>query len=125
MAAKVKPYPKTVKALMAKKATILSQANALAEMGMTESALPIWASAAAYEERLAPLLDILGRDLEAAVHRISAASCFQKADDPSRAANLFHAALAGPLREETRREVEQMLSQCLARLTHSSRESGA
>jgi hypothetical protein len=37
-------------------------------------------SAAAYEERIAPLLDTLGRELEAAVHRISAASCYQKAE---------------------------------------------
>jgi hypothetical protein len=72
------------------------------------------------EERIAPLLDAAGDDLEAAVHRISAASCYEKADDPSRAANLYRAALGGPLREVTRKEVEGMLAACLARLQASS-----
>ena len=51
------------------------------------------------------------------MHRISAASCYQKAGDPSRATNLFRAAMAGPLRAVTRRQVEDMLSECLALLT--------
>jgi hypothetical protein len=123
--AKVKPYPKFVKELMAKKSTILSKAQALSEMGMIETALPLWISAASYEERIAPLLDILGRELEAAVHRISAASCYQKGGDASRAANLYRAALAGPLRQETRQDVEQMLSDCLAQLARSRKESVA
>jgi hypothetical protein len=122
---KVKAYPKVVKDLMAQKSTILSKAHALSNIGMADTALPLWASAASYEERIAPLLDALGRDLEAAVHRISAASCYQKAGDPSRAANLYRAALAGPLLEQTRQEVQRMLSRCLARLTRSSRESVA
>jgi hypothetical protein len=54
--------------------------------------------------------------LEAAVHRISAASCYQKAGDPSRATNLYRAALAGPLRAVTRRDVEEMLAECRALL---------
>jgi hypothetical protein len=92
---KIKPYTRQLKSLMAEKSTVLSKAQALAEMGMVETALPLWASAAAYEERIAPLLDALGRDLEAAVQRISAASCYYQAGDPSRAANLYRAALAG------------------------------
>src|SRR5262249_9066287 len=94
-----------------------------AAMGLSETAQPLWASAASYEERIAPLLDALGRDLEAAIHRISAASCYQKAGDLSRAANLFRAALAGPLRETTRPRVQQMLSDCLAQLTRSPKKS--
>jgi hypothetical protein len=101
---------------MAEKSFILSKAQAFAAMGMGEAAGPLWASAAAQEERLAPLLEALGRHLEAAVHRISAASCFLKAKEVSRAANLYRAALAGPLREETRRDVEAMLAECLAAL---------
>ncbi|MBI1927931.1 hypothetical protein HYR99_27280 [Candidatus Poribacteria bacterium] len=69
-----------------------------------------------HEERIAPLLDILGRELEGAVHRISAASCYQKAGDLSRAVNLYRAALAGPLHDDTRQEVEKMLNDCLAQL---------
>ena len=57
---------------------------------------------------------------EAAVHRISAASCYQKAGDPSRATNLFRAAVSGPLRAVTRRQVEDMLNECLALLTQAA-----
>lgn len=69
-----------------------------------------------YEEHIAPILDALGRELEGAVHRISAASCYEKAGEPSKAVNLYRAALVGPLRENTRQEVENMLSACLVAL---------
>jgi hypothetical protein len=105
---------------MGEKSKVLSQAQALSEMGMTESARPLWMAAASYEERIAPLLDASGRDRDASIHRISAASCYQTAGDFSRAANLFRASLAGPLREETRKEVEQMLADCLAQLVDTS-----
>jgi hypothetical protein len=105
-----------VEELLAEKSTVLSQAQALAAMGMGQSAQPLWASAAGLEERIAPLLDAGGDELEAAVHRISAASCYEKAGDPSRAANLYRAALAGPLRKVTRKDVEGMLAGCLERL---------
>ncbi len=113
---KAKPYPKRLKELLAKKSKVLSQARAFSEMGMEESALPLWSAAAAHEERLAPLLETLGRNLEAALHRVSAASCYQRSGDLSRAANLYRAALAGPLRNDTHEEVEQLLSTCLRQL---------
>lgn len=109
-----------VEELMAQKSAILSKAQALTAIGMGETAQQLWVSAASLEERIAPLLDAAGDDLEAAVHRISAASCYDKAGDPSRAANLYRAALGGPLREVTRKEVEGMLATCLARLKASS-----
>jgi hypothetical protein len=109
-----------VEELMAQKSAILSKAQALTAIGMGETAQHLWVSAASLEERIAPLLDAAGDDLEAAVHRISAASCYEKAGDPSRAANLYRAALGGPLREVTRKEVEGMLAACLARLQASS-----
>jgi hypothetical protein len=118
--AKGKRYPQAVLDLLAEKTAILSKAQALVEMGMPQTALPLWASAAAYEERLAPLLEGLGNDSEAAVHRISAASCYQKAGDPSRAANLYRAALAGPLRAATRRDVQRLLKDCLSQLTDAA-----
>ncbi len=113
---KARVSPRQVEELLAQKAGALSKAQALTTMGLGETAQPLWASAAAYEERIAALLDANGDGLEAAVHRISAASCYQKAGDPSRATNLYRAALAGPLRAVTRREVEQMLAECLALL---------
>jgi hypothetical protein len=109
-------YPEAILDLMAEKTAVLSKAHALSEMGMLETAQALWVSAASYEERLAPQLEALGRDREAAVHRISAASCYHKAGDPSRAANLYRAALAGPLRAANRRDVQRMLAECLAEL---------
>jgi hypothetical protein len=89
-------------------------------MGMGQTAQPLWASAAALQERIAPLLDADGDAREAAVYRMSAASCYEKAGDPSRAANLYQSALAGPLRSVTRKEVEALLAACLARLKAES-----
>ena len=111
--AKTEPYTKTLKETMSRKSEILSKAQALWEVGMAETAQPLWLSAANYEEHIAPMLDALGRELEGAMHRISAASCYEKAGDPSRAVNLYRAALSGPLREDTRQEVENMLRACL------------
>jgi hypothetical protein len=114
--AKAKRSRALVEELLARKSVVLSHAQALTAMGMASSAQPLWASAGALEERIAPLLDTSGDELEAAVHRISAASCYERAGDPTRATNLYRAALTGPLREITRREVEAMLAACLARL---------
>jgi hypothetical protein len=116
--AKAETAARQVEELLAKKAGILSKAQALATLGLPETAQPVWATAAAYEERIAALLDAGGDGLEAAVHRISAASCYQKSGDPSRAVNLYRAALAGPLRDVTRTEVEAMLAECLKFLLH-------
>lgn len=106
-----------VKELMGKKSYLLSKAEALAEIGMAETAQPLFLSTAAYEEQIAALLDTEGRELEAAVHRISAASCYKRADQFSRAVNLYRAALSGPLRADTRNDVLTMLKESLDRLT--------
>ena len=113
---KTKPYTKTLKETMHRKSEILSKAQALWEVGMTETAQPLWRTAANYEEYIAPMLDAVGRELEGAIHQISAASCYEKAGDPSRAVNLYRAALSGPLCDDTRQEVENMLSACLVAL---------
>ena len=68
------------------------------------------------EERIAPRLDALGRNREAALHRISAATCHRNAGQSSQAANLFQGALAGPLNDATRADVEQFLEECLTEL---------
>jgi hypothetical protein len=118
--AKAKPSLVRLDELMAEKTAILSKAQALTTMGLGQTAQPLWESAASYEERIASLLDAHGDNQEAAVHRISAASCYQKAGDPSRATNLYRAALAGPLREGTRKQVEHMLADCLTLLAGSA-----
>jgi hypothetical protein len=110
---KAKLSSRRIEELMAEKSAVLSKAQALTTMRLPEITQALWASAASYEERIASLLDAHGDGLEAAVHRISAASCYHKAADPSRAINLYRAALAGPLRPVTRQEVETMLTECL------------
>ena len=118
--AKAKPYPPSLLELMASKTAILMRARTFADMGMGETAQPMWTAAASFEERIAPLLDALGRDLEAAATRISAASCYQKGGELSRAVNLYQAALAAPLRPNTRRDVEAMLAGCLDELSRTA-----
>jgi hypothetical protein len=117
--AKVKPYPPVLLELMASKTAILHKARTYTDMGMAETAQPMWTMAASYEERIAPLLDVLGRHLEAA-SRISAASCYRKGGDLSRAVNLYQAALAAPLRPHTRRDVAAMLAGCLDELSRTA-----
>jgi len=115
---KAKSSLRQLETWMGEKSALLSKAQALVTIGLPGTAQPLWASAAAYEERIASLLDAHNERLEAAVHRISAASCYQKAGDPSRATNLYRAALAGPLRPVTRKEVEEMLAECLGLLVN-------
>ena len=111
-----KQHTKTLKEIMLRRSEILSKAQAFWEIGMTETAQPLWLSAATYEEYIAPMLDALGRELEGAIHRISAASCYEKARETSRTVNLYRAALLGPLREDTREDVENMLNAYLVTL---------
>jgi hypothetical protein len=119
-AAKAKRTVPLVDELMAEASFVLSKAHAFQTMGMGESAKTLWLSAASLQERVAPLLDAGGESLEAAVYRMSAASCYEKAGDLSRAVNLYQAALAGPLREAPRKEVEGMLAACLTRMKAES-----
>ena len=122
---KEKPYGPTLEKLMAEKTKVLSQAHAFAQMGLTETAEPLWHTAATLEERIAPRLDAIGRSREAAVHRISAATCYRNAGEFSQAANLFQAALAGPLNDGSRAEVEQLLEGCLGELATTPRSRSA
>jgi hypothetical protein len=118
--AKARPYPPALLELMESKTAILMKARTFGDLGMAETAQPIWLAAASLEERIAPLLDALGRNLEAAASRISAASCYQKGGDLSRATNLYQAALAAPLRANTRRDVAAMLAGCLDELSRTA-----
>jgi hypothetical protein len=121
----ISPYGKRLKELMAEKSRLLSKAQAFTEISLEETSQPLWAAAASHEARIAPLLDAIGRDAEAALHRVSAASCFVKSGDLSRAANLYRAALAGPIAEAARDDVKRMLSACLKRLHQATTDSVA
>ena len=54
------------------------------------------------------------------LHRISAATCHRNTGQFFQAANLFQGALAGPLNDATRADVEQFLDECLAELGTAS-----
>jgi hypothetical protein len=113
-------YPQPVMDLIAEKSAVLTKAQAFSDMGLPEAAGSLWTLAASYEERLAPLLESLGHDLEAAVHRLSAAGCYRRAGDLTRAANLYRGALAGPLLDHTRNETQQLLAECLDELARET-----
>src|SRR5580704_9961911 len=117
---KVKPYPQSLLERMAETSGIIMKARALVAMGMPELALTAWLAAAVGEEQVAPRLETLDREQEAAVHRISAASCYQHAGELAKAINLYRAALAGPLPEDSRKETEQLLAACLDRFARST-----
>ncbi len=117
---KVRPYPPPLLDAMTETSGIIMKARALVAMGMPELALSGWLAAASGEEQVAPRLETLARDQEAAVHRISAASCYQHAGELAKAINLYRAALAGPLPEHTRKETEQFLADCLARFARAA-----
>jgi hypothetical protein len=118
-------YPASVQRLIEEKSAVLSKAQAFAALGMAEMARTLWALAAEHEARLAPLLESVGHDLEAAVHRISGANCSRHAGDLIGAVNLYRGALAGPLLKHTRQEVEQQLAECLADLSRATVSSAS
>jgi hypothetical protein len=122
---KLKPYTRQLKQLLAEKSRLLLKAQAFEEMGLAETAKPLWATAAACEERIAPLLDGLGREAEAALHRISAAGCYERCGDASRAANLYRAALGGPLTAAAQQDVHHRLSNCFKQLQRAATPSVA
>jgi hypothetical protein len=122
---KIKPYPRYLLKRMAETSGLIMKARALVAMGMPELALTAWLAAASGEEQVAPRLETIDRDQEAAVHRISAASCYQHAGELAKAINLYRAALAGPLPEQTRQETAQLLAACLAQFARSVNGSDA
>jgi hypothetical protein len=117
---KVRPYPQSLLDQMTETSGSIMKARSLVAMGMPELALSAWSAAASGEEQVAPRLETLDRYQEAAVHRISAASCYQHAGELAKAINLYRAALAGPLQEDTRKETEQLLAACLDRFGRSA-----
>ena len=93
---------------------LLSHAQALADHGRQEEAAAELARAGTCEEQMACLLDAAGQRREAAIHRVSAASCHQKIRQFTRAVTLLRAALSGPLLEDYQNRVEKDLTRCLA-----------
>ena len=117
--AKAKPYPPSLLELMASKTAILLKARTFADMGMAETCnrcgrrRRVARSGSAPPGRPRPEPGGGGESHQRA-------SCCQKGGDLSRAANLYEAALAAPLRPNTRRDVEAMLAACLDELSRTA-----
>jgi tetratricopeptide (TPR) repeat protein len=121
---KVRPYPQSLLEQMAETSGLILKARALVALGMPELAQSAWLAAALSEEQVAPRLETLDHAQEAAVHRLSAASCYQHAGELAKAINLYRAALAGPLPEHTHHETEQLLAACLAQFARATKGNG-
>lgn len=111
---KAKPPATLIAKMLDEASWLLSHAQALTDYGRQQEAAAEFTRAAAAEEQAACLLDADGQELEAAIHRISAASCYEKLGQHTRAVTLLRAALAAPLYANHRARVEQQLTRCLA-----------
>lgn len=101
---------------------LLSHAEALSEYGRGEEAAIEWGRAANCEEAVACLLDAAQRGHEAAVHRVSGASCYARLGQPTRAVTLLRAALSSPLPDDYRSQVERQLAAVLAETQRGLRQ---
>jgi hypothetical protein len=114
---KGKPSAVLIDRMLGEASWLLSHAQALGDYGRYEEAAAELARAGNCEEQVACLLDAAGQHLEAAIHRVSAASCAEKLGQNTRAVTLLRAALSAPLRSDYRGRVEQLLDRCLAQAT--------
>lgn len=103
--------------LLGEASWLLSHAQALADYGRQEEAEAELRRAAACAEQVAYLLDAVGREQEAVLHRVSAASCYAQLGEQARAVTLLRAVLSAQLTDEYRRRVEQQLASYLAQAT--------
>ncbi len=110
---KARSSPSLIKRMLAEASWLLSHAQALTDYGRLEEAATEQARAATCEEQLACLLEADGQELEAAIHRVSAAACCEKLGQFSRAVTLLRAALSTPLSDDYRIRVEKQLANCL------------
>ena len=104
---------KLLEEMLSKTSWLVSHAMALADQGRTKEAAAEWLRAARREEQVACLLEAEGHDLEAAVHHVSAASCYARADHYVHAVAPLRSALSFPLRPTYRREIEKLLQDWL------------
>jgi len=102
---------------------LLSHAQALANYGRAQEAATELARAANYEEEAACWLAAAGREQEAVVHRVSAASCYEQLGESARAVPLLRAALSAPLTAEYQQSLRQQLDHCLARAQEKLRRA--
>jgi len=112
---KNKPSAALTERMLDEASWLLSHAQALGDYGRHEEAAAEMARAAGCEEQVACLLDADGQELEAAIHRVSAASCFEKLGQYTRAVTLLRAALGAPLHDAYPARVRQQWKRVLVR----------
>jgi hypothetical protein len=100
---------------------LLSHAQALTDYGRKDEASAELARAAVAEEQAACLLEAAGREEEAAIHRISAASCYEDLGQYARAVTFLRAALSIPLPADYRERVTGQLGRCLSKVQKESK----
>jgi hypothetical protein len=111
---RAKPKTVVINQLLAEASRLLSHAQALADFGRSDEAAVELARAATREEEVACLLEAAGQEQEAAIHRVSAASCLEQLGQPAHAVTLLRAALSAPLPDSFRLRVQKQLTRCLA-----------
>ena len=112
---KGKPSITPIDRMLGEVSWLLSHAQALNDYGRQGDASAEWARAADGEEQVACLLEADGQEREAAIHRVSAASCSEKLGQYARAVTLLHAALSVSLPKDYRKQVEVQLASALSR----------
>ncbi len=126
---KGKPSAALIDKLLGEASWLLSHAQALSDYGRSEEAAGELARAASCEEQVACLLEATDQEREAAIHRISAATCCEKLGQFARAVTFLRAALSADLLEEHRTRVREQLQRCLIQvhkeLSRGSRRAGS
>jgi hypothetical protein len=112
---KSKPSAFLIDKMLDEASWLLSHAQALSDYGRPAEAAEELRRAATAEEQVACLLDADRQELEAAIQRVSAASCYEKRGQYTQAVTLLRAALAAELGSNYRARVEALLNRCLAR----------
>src|SRR5438067_1622370 len=105
--------PALVDQMLDEASWLLSHAQALADYGRDGEARAELARAADCEERIACVLEAQGNEQEAAIHRVSAATCHEKLGAYARAVTLLGAALSAELPAEFRARVKRHRARCL------------
>ena len=111
--------------LLGEASWLLSHAQALGDYGRNEEAAAELARAAGVEEQVACLLEAAGQEQEAAIHRVSAASCSEKLGQFARGVTLLRAALSVTLPSDYRKRVTAQLRRCLIKLQKQSNQQTA
>ena len=119
---KIQPAAAVLEQMLNEASWLLSHAQALSDYGRDEEAAGEWSRAANCEEAVACLLDAVQRGEEAALHRVSGASCYARLGQPARAVTLLRAALSSPLPDDYRTQVERQLAAVMAETQRGLRQ---